>query len=385
VTDPDPSFVQEFPIAPPVPRKGRGAVTNLQGRYEVEQREVVDDGWLHVTEEEGEEGGAPKVLRTQIFEERAKSILTRNSSPDIPFGVSLNPYRGCEHGCIYCFARPTHSYLGLSPGLDFESRIYAKINAPELLEKELSKKSYVPEPIALGVNTDAWQPAERDLRLTRRVVEILAERNQPFAAITKSSLIERDIDVLAPMAARGQFMAAITITTLDAEIARTLEPRAATPSRRLRTIRTLSEAGIPVGVSIAPVIPFVTEPDMERVLEACAEAGASNASYIVLRLPWEVAPLFKDWLSAHFPDRADRVMSRVRDMRGGKDYDSDFAKRMKGEGLWADLLKQRFHNAARRLGLNRRDRGILDMSHFRRIEPAQAAEPARVNPQMNLF
>ncbi|WP_121319019.1 PA0069 family radical SAM protein [Paraburkholderia sp. RAU2J] len=384
VANSDIPSAREFPIAPPAPRKGRGAVTNLQGRYEVDQREAVDDGWQPA---EGEEGDEPKVLRTQVFEEHAKSILTRNASPDIPFGVSLNPYRGCEHGCIYCFARPTHSYLGLSPGLDFESRIYAKINAPELLERELSKKSYVPEPIALGVNTDAWQPAERDLRLTRRVIEVLSERHHPFAAITKSSLIERDIDLLAPMAARGQFMAAITITTLDADIARTLEPRAATPSRRLRTIRTLSEAGIPVGVSIAPVIPFVTEPDVERVLEACAEAGASNASYIVLRLPWEVAPLFKDWLAAHFPDRADRVMSRVRDMRGGKDYDSSFAARMKGEGLWADLLKQRFHNAVRRLGLNRRDRGILDMSHFRRIEPApaRAEEPVRDNPQLRLF
>ena len=381
MTDSDTHSANEFPIAPPTPRKGRGAVTNLQGRYEVDQREVVDDGWLASPEEDGE----PKVLRTQVFEERAKTILTRNASPDIPFSVSLNPYRGCEHGCIYCFARPTHSYLGLSPGLDFESRIYAKVNAPELLERELSKKSYVPEPIALGVNTDAWQPVERDLRLTRRVVEVLSERGQPFAAITKSSLIERDIDLLAPMAARGQFMAAITITTLDADIARTLEPRAATPSRRLRTIRTLSEAGIPVGVSIAPVIPFVTEPDMERVLEACAEAGASNASYIVLRLPWEVAPLFKDWLAAHFPDRADRVMSRVRDMRGGKDYDSNFATRMKGEGLWADLLKQRFHNAVRRLGLNRRDRGILDMSHFRRVEPVRAEPSPHDNPQLRLF
>ncbi|CAB3686181.1 hypothetical protein LMG24238_02863 [Paraburkholderia sediminicola] len=381
MTDSDTHSANEFPIAPPTPRKGRGAVTNLQGRYEVDQREVVDDGWLASPEEDGE----PKVLRTQVFEERAKTILTRNASPDIPFSVSLNPYRGCEHGCIYCFARPTHSYLGLSPGLDFESRIYAKINAPELLARELSKKSYVPEPIALGVNTDAWQPVERDLRLTRRVVEVLSECGHPFAAITKSSLIERDIDLLAPMAARGQFMAAITITTLDADIARTLEPRAATPSRRLRTIRTLSEAGIPVGVSIAPVIPFVTEPDMERVLEACAEAGASNASYIVLRLPWEVAPLFKDWLAAHFPDRADRVMSRVRDMRGGKDYDSNFATRMKGEGLWADLLKQRFHNAVRRLGLDRRDRGILDMSHFRRVEPVRTEPPPPDNPQLRLF
>ena len=370
----------EYPIAPPAPLKGRGAVTNLQGRYEINQRESFDDGW--VLSPEDEENGTP-ALRTQVFEEQAKSILTRNASPDIPFNVSLNPYRGCEHGCIYCFARPTHSYLGLSPGLDFESRIYARINAAALLERELSKKSYVPEPIALGVNTDAWQPVERDLGLTRGVIQVLHDRGHPFAAITKSSLIERDLDLLAPMAARGQVMAAITITTLDADIARTLEPRAATPARRLRTIRTLSEAGVPVGVSIAPVIPFVTEPDMERVLEACAQAGASSASFIVLRLPWEVAPLFKNWLAAQFPDRADRVMSRVRDMRGGKDYDASFATRMKGEGLWADLLKQRFHNAARRLGLNERQRGILAMSQFRRIEMVKPPLPD--NPQLDLF
>ncbi|SIT50272.1 Radical SAM domain-containing protein [Paraburkholderia piptadeniae] len=371
--------IPEYPIAPPAPRKGRGAVTNLQGRYEVDQREAVDDGWIAPSEDES---GRP-ALRTQIFEERTKSILTHNQSPDIPFSVSLNPYRGCEHGCIYCFARPTHAYLGLSPGLDFESRIYAKINAPELLAREMAKKSYVPEPIALGVNTDAWQPAERDLQLTRRVIQVMSDHNQPFAAITKNSLIERDIDLLAPMAEKGLTMAAITITTLDADIARTLEPRAATPSRRLRTIRTLADAGIPVGVSIAPVIPFVTEPDMERVLEACAQAGATSASYIVLRLPWEVAPLFKDWLAAHFPDRADRVMSRVHDMRGGKDYDSSFSTRMKGEGLWADLLRQRFANAVRRLGLNARNHGILDMSHFKRIE-----SPKRVAPetsQLSLF
>jgi DNA repair photolyase len=376
---------REYPVAPPAPRKGRGAVTNLQGRYEVDQREAVDDGWTEYTEP-GEDGESP-ALRTQVFEEQAKSILTRNASPDIPFSVSLNPYRGCEHGCIYCFARPTHAYLGLSPGLDFESRIYAKVNAPELLARELSKKNYVPEPIALGVNTDAWQPVERDLRLTRRVIEVLHDRQHPFAAITKSSLIERELDLLAPMAERGQVMAAITITTLDADIARTLEPRAATPSRRLRTIRTLSGAGVPVGVSIAPIIPFVTEPDMERVLEACAEAGATSASYIVLRLPWEVAPLFKDWLAAHFPDRADRVMSRVRDMRGGKDYDSSFAHRMKGEGLWADLLKQRFAKATRRLGLNARQHGILDMSQFRRAEaPARpSANPSANDSQLDLF
>ncbi|HWX12144.1 MAG TPA: PA0069 family radical SAM protein [Trinickia sp.] len=363
----------EFPVAPPTPRKGRGAVTNLQGRYEIEQREAVDDGWTTRDED------APP-LRTQVFEERAKSILTRNASPDVPFDVSLNPYRGCEHGCIYCFARPTHSYLGLSPGLDFESRIYAKINAAELLEHELSKKSYVPEPIALGVNTDAYQPVERELRITRSVVEILHDHGHPFAAITKSSLIERDLDLLAPMAARGLVMVAVTITTLDSGIARTLEPRAAAPARRLRTIRALSEAGIPVGVSIAPVIPFVTEPDLERVLEACAEAGATSASYIVLRLPWEVAPLFKDWLAAHFPQRAERVMARIHDMRGGKDYDSSFAHRKTGDGTWAELLSQRFNKAVKRLGLNERHRGILDISQFRRPPSRKAPDP-----QLSLF
>ncbi|MBS6362784.1 PA0069 family radical SAM protein [Burkholderia sp.] len=365
----------EFPVAPPMPRKGRGAVDNLQGRYETLLRESIDDGWTHETDD----GDLPAPLRTQVFEERARSILTRNQSPDIPFSVSLNPYRGCEHGCIYCFARPTHSYLGLSPGLDFESRIYAKVNAAELLVREISKKSYVPEPIALGVNTDAYQPVERDLRITRSVIQVMHDHGLPFAAITKSSLIERDLDLLAPMAARGQVMAAVTMTTLDANLARTLEPRAATPSRRLRTIRALSEAGVPVGVSIALVIPFVTEPDMERVLEACAEAGATHASYIVLRLPWEVAPLFRNWLAAHFPDRAERVMNRVRDMRGGKDYDSDFGSRMKGEGIWADLLKQRFRQAVKRLGLNERTRDILDLSHFRGAANRGAANRGAAN------
>ncbi|PLZ01829.1 radical SAM protein [Burkholderia sp. WAC0059] len=373
------------PVAPPAPRKGRGAVTNLQGRYETAEREAFDDGWISAG---GEEGLSPEAtaLRTMVFRERARTILTRNQSPDIPFNVSLNPYRGCEHGCIYCFARPTHSYLGLSPGLDFESRIYAKVNAAELLERELAKPSYVPEPIALGVNTDAWQPAERELCITRRVIEVLREHGHPFGAVTKSSLIERDLDLLAPMAQRGQCMAAVTITTLDAGLARTLEPRAATPERRLRTIRTLSEAGVPVGVSIAPVIPFVTEPDLERILEACAQAGAVSASYIVLRLPWEVAPLFRQWLDAHFPDRAARVMSRIQEMRGGKDYDSSFAHRMKGTGPWADLVRQRFHKAVQRLGLNGRRGGILDMSHFRR--PGGGAgrpAPARENRQLDLF
>jgi DNA repair photolyase len=348
-------------------QKGRGAVTNLQGRYELHARENFDDGWPH---EEEDETAADKTARrkTQVFEERAKTILTRNASPDIPFSVSLNPYRGCEHGCIYCFARPTHSYLGLSPGLDFESRIFAKVNAPELLRRELAKASYVPEPIALGVNTDAYQPCERQLRLTRRVLEVLHECQHPVGLITKSSLIERDIDLLAAMAAKRQAAAAVTITTLDPAVARTLEPRAAAPARRLRTIRTLADAGIPVSVSIAPVIPFITEPDLERVLEAVVEAGAVSASYVVLRLPWEVNPLFQQWLQAHFPERAQRVMHRVRDMRGGKDYDASFGTRMHGEGLWADLIRQRFEKAAALLGIGQGAGRFkpLDASCFRR-------------------
>ena len=376
-----------LPPAPLRAQKGRGAVSNLQGRYEVHGREQFDDGWGQ--EEEG--GGEPRVWKTHITDEVAKSILTRNSSPDIPFSVSLNPYRGCEHGCIYCFARPTHSYLGLSPGMDFESKIFAKVNAPELLRQELARPSYVPEPIALGVNTDAYQPCERSLRITRRVLEVLHECGHPVGLITKSALIERDIDLLADMAAKGQASAAITITTLDPAIARTLEPRAAAPARRLRTIRMLAEAGIPVGVSIAPVIPFVTEPDLERVMEAAFEAGAMHANYIVLRLPWEVNPLFQQWLEAHFPDRAQRVMNRVRDMRGGKDYDSDFGKRMKGEGVWADLIRQRAEKAIRRFGMEKRGSRFsqLDASQFKRplVVPALGAKAKATAAagQMDLF
>jgi DNA repair photolyase len=346
-------------------RKGRGAVSNLQGRHEVHAREAFDDGWAH---EEAENDNGNSAIRTQVTFEQAKSILSRNASPDIPFNVSLNPYRGCEHGCIYCFARPSHSYLGLSPGLDFETRIIAKENAPELLRRELASPSYAPEPIALGVNTDAYQPCERELRLTRRVLEVLHECEHPVALITKSALIERDIDLLADMASRGQAMAALTITTLDPAVARTLEPRAAAPARRLRTIRTLSQAGIPVGVSIAPVIPFITEPDLERVVAAIADAGAASASHIVLRLPWEVNPLFQQWLQAHFPERAQRVMNRLRDMRGGKDYDASFGQRMHGEGVWADLIRQRFEKAVAKHGLGARAGGFgkLDASRFRR-------------------
>jgi DNA repair photolyase len=368
---------------PPSAQKGRGAVSNLQGRYERESRQEFDDGWP-----EDEQAAAAR--KTVIINEEAKTILTRNQSPDLPFSVSLNPYRGCEHGCIYCYARPTHSYLGMSPGLDFESRIVAKVNAPQLLRRELAKASYAPEPIALGVNTDAYQPCERELRITRRVLEVLHECEHPVALITKSSLIERDIDLLAPMAAKRLTVAAVTLTTLDPAIARTLEPRAAAPARRLRVIRTLTEAGIPVGVSIAPVIPFVTEPDLERVMEAALEAGAVSASYVVLRLPWEVSPLFRQWLDAHFPERAQRVMNRIHDMRGGRDNDPDFGKRMRGEGLWADLIRQRFDKAALRLGLGKRSRrfGALDVSRFRRpldVPASASGASGHHHGQLSLF
>nr|WP_253273743.1 PA0069 family radical SAM protein [Collimonas arenae] len=351
----------------------------MQGRYEMDQREDFDDGWGAAEDELSE---AP-LVRTIVTEEQAKSILSRNVSPDLPFSVSLNPYRGCEHGCIYCFARPTHSYLGLSPGLDFESRIFAKVNAPQILVRELARPSYVPSSIAIGVATDAYQPCERELGLTRRILQVLHDCEHPLAMITKSSLIERDIDLLAAMAAKKQAVAAVTITTLDPAIARTLEPRAAAPARRLRTIRALADAGIPVSVSIAPIIPFINEPDLERIIEAAADAGAVRANYIVLRLPWEVNPLFQQWLEAHFPDRAKRVMNHIREMRGGADYDSDFGTRMRGEGIWADFLRQRYEKAVARFGLVQRGSfSTLDASQFKRPQPPSVQKPKL---QMDLF
>lgn len=379
-------------LAPPRnARKGRGAVSNMQGRYEVNGRERFDDGWFDADSESaaGAAGGSAP-FKTVVTDEFAKTILSRNTSPDIPFSVSLNPYRGCEHGCIYCFARPTHSYLGLSPGLDFESRLFAKVNAPELLRRELAKPGYVPEHIAIGVNTDAYQPCERERQITRQVLEVLSECRHPLGLITKSSLIERDIDLLAPMAANNLACAAVTLTTLDAQISRTLEPRAAAPMRRLRTIRTLTDAGIPVSVSVAPIIPFVTEPEIERILEAARDAGAVGAHYTVLRLPHEVNPLFQEWLQAHFPERAQRVMNRIREMRGGKDYDADFSQRMHGDGVWADLIRQRFEKAAERLGFKslRGRFGRLDRSQFRRpvVVPALTRRgSAQVAGQLDLF
>ena len=342
--------------------KGRGAATRLPHRFERDARDAFDDGWGTLEEGEADaEGLLP--LQTEVRFEDVKSVLSENDSPDIPFDRSLNPYRGCEHGCIYCFARPTHSYLNLSPGLDFETKLIAKRNVAEVLRAELGRKAYRPSQIAIGTATDCYQPIERELRLTRSVIEVLKESRHPFGLVTKSSAVERDLDLIAPMAADRLAAVYVTITTLDGELARKLEPRAAAPHRRLRTLRTLADAGVPVGVSVAPQIPFVTE-DMEQVLEAAWEAGARCAFYTVIRLPWEVAPLFKQWLDLHYPQRADRIMARIREMRGGKDYDADFATRMKGSGLWADLIRQRFEKATNRIGFNRQRIG-LDLSAFR--------------------
>ena len=334
--------------------KGRGAVSNIAHRFESVAREAdAEAAEAERLNAEGPEDDALPALATATTLETAKSLITYNESPDIGFDRSINPYRGCEHGCIYCFARPTHSFLNLSPGLDFETKLVAKHNAVELLHRELAASSYKPEVIALGVITDAYQPIERELKLTRGVVEVLTRARHPFGLITKSSLIERDIDLLAPAAAEGVVAATISITTLDHSLSRILEPRAASPTRRLRTVRALAAAGIPVTVNVAPIIPFINEPEIERVLEGAAGAGAWQAHYTLLRLPWEVAPLFMQWLEAHFPDRKERVMNRMRDVRGGKNYDAQFGKRMTGEGTWAALMRQRFQKAAAKFGLDR--------------------------------
>jgi DNA repair photolyase len=311
-----------------------------------------------------------------VVETPVQGILSKNDSPDIGFDLSINPYRGCEHGCIYCYARPTHSYLDLSPGLDFETRIVAKVNAPERLRAALSARSYVPLHLNVGSVTDAYQPVERRLRITRGVLEVLAETQHAFSIITKSSLVERDIDIVAPMAQQRLAAVYVSITTLDPALARVLEPRAAAPHRRLRTLEVLAAQGIPVGVSVSPIIPFLNEPELESILQAARDAGATSAFSVVLRLPWEVNPLFQQWLQQHVPDRAERIMARVRDMRGGKDNDSRFGSRMRGQGVWADLLRQRFDKACARLGLNR-SKPELDLSRFRR--------PAAVAGQGQLF
>jgi DNA repair photolyase len=325
-------------------RKGRGAVGNRSGRFEAFTREPVDDGWW-------QEQDLPP-LATTVTDEACRSVINRNSSPDIPFDRSINPYRGCEHGCVYCFARPTHAYLGLSPGLDFETRLFAKKEAPHVLAEELRKPGYRPRPIMLGANTDPYQPIERKRRITRGILEVLGEFRHPVAIATKSALIVRDLDILAPMADQRLVSVGISITTLDPRLARVMEPRASAPAKRLQAVRALSEAGVPVAAMAAPLIPFINDNELERILEAAAAAGSSGASYVLLRLPLELKELFTEWLQAHFPERAARVLNRVRDCREGQLYIADWGTRMKGSGEYAQLLAQRFAVACRRLGLD---------------------------------
>ncbi|WP_299350553.1 PA0069 family radical SAM protein [uncultured Shimia sp.] len=324
-------------------RRGRGALSNQAGRFDLDRYEE-NDGW-EIDEER-------PAFRTEITQEAAKSIITRNASPDLPFDRSINPYRGCEHGCVYCFARPTHCYLGLSAGLDFETKITARPNAADLLDKELRRKSYDVATLAIGTNTDPYQPAERDLGIMRKCLKVLADFQHPVGIVTKGSLIERDIDILASMAERGLVHVGISVTTLDAKLSRLMEPRVPAPIRRLQTIRRLSDAGIPVRVMMAPVVPSVTDHEIEAVLGAAREAGAKAASWIMLRLPQEVSPLFQEWLQEHFPLRADRVMARVREMHGGQDYDAQWGRRMRGEGHYASMIAARFNMAMRRQGLS---------------------------------
>jgi DNA repair photolyase len=351
------------------PGKGRGTVWSIEHRYARHTGESYDDGWGTLEQHAHEQRLGPE---TTVIEERVKSIVSKNDSPDLDFDLSVNPYRGCEHGCIYCFARPTHSYLGMSPGLDFETRIIAKVNAAERLRETFASRAYDAKPINIGSATDAYQPVERKLGITRSVIEVMAECSHPFSLVTKSSGVERDLDLVAPMAERGLVAVYVSVTSLDGSLARILEPRAAAPHRRLRTIETLARAGVPVGVSVSPIIPFVNEPEIERILESAAAAGATAAFGIVLRLPWEVNPLFQRWLDEHFPDRAARVMARVREMRGGKDYDSSFGSRMRGQGIWADLIAQRLAKARQRFGLDRA-RPALDLSQFRKPAAARAS------------
>ncbi|HEY2753785.1 PA0069 family radical SAM protein [Phenylobacterium sp.] len=349
--------------------RGRGARTNRGGRYESEVREAFDDGW---TEQDVE----PLQLATTVSPEKAKVIITRNDSPDVGFSASINPYRGCEHGCIYCYARPAHAYMGLSPGLDFESKLFFKPEAARLLERELSRSGYIPEAIHIGGNTDPYQPQERRLRVTRQIIEVMARFNHPFSVISKSALILRDLDLIAPMAESNLVRVAISITTLDRKLARSMEPRAATPEKRIETIRKLADAGVPTVVMFAPCIPGLNDHEMEAVLERSAAAGARGAGYVALRLPMEIADLFKEWLATDHPDRAGRVMSLVRQMRGGKDYDSQWGKRMKGEGPIAALMSRRFATAKKRYGLDS-PLGPLNLDQF--------LVPPKAGDQIDLF
>ncbi|CAN1490538.1 SplB DNA repair photolyase [Rhabdaerophilaceae bacterium] len=349
-------------------RRGRGSLTNLAGRYEAQIREPLDTGW------DDDEPLAP--FRTETSIEQARTIITRNQSPDIPFDRSINPYRGCEHGCSYCFARPSHAYLGLSPGLDFETKLTAKPNAAALLRRELAAPGYQPKPIALGTNTDPYQPIEREHRITRAILEVLAEHGHPVTIVTKSALVTRDIDILAPMAARGLAKVALSVTTLDRDLARKMEPRATTPLRRIDAIGQLSAAGIPVGVLTAPLIPSINDHEIEALLEASHAAGAREAGYVLLRLPLELRDLFREWLASHFPGKLRHVLSLVQSTRGGRDYVADFETRQTGTGAYADLIAKRFRLACERLGIDRRHQRLRTDLFCRPILPGE---------QMSLF
>ena len=352
--------------------KGRGAASNPEGRFETIRHHAEDDGWQSALLDET----APRP-RTEVTAETAKSVITRNDSPDIGFDQALNPYRGCEHGCIYCFARPSHSYLNLSPGLDFETRLRAKTNLAEVLRAELGKPGYVVKPINIGSNTDPYQPVEKRLRLTRAALEVLAACHHPCTIVTKNAMVERDIDLLAPMAREHLVQVFVSVNSVDNHLAAKLEPRATAPHRRIAAIRTLSAAGIPVGVLVAPIIPAVNDKDLETVLERAAQAGAVSAGYTTLRLPWELKTLFREWLALHLPERAEHVMSLIRQMNGGRDYDADFRTRMHGQGVFAELLRKRFDVACRKHDLARSRDLKLDCSRF--------VPPREPSPQGELF
>jgi DNA repair photolyase len=341
-------------------RRGRGAQTNISGRYEPETRVAFDDEWQSLED-------LPPI-RTEVQLERARKIITRNQSPDISFDRSINPYRGCEHGCTYCFARPTHANMGLSPGLDFETKLFAKPDAARLLEKEMAAPGYEPRTIAIGTNTDPYQPIERQYRIMRQILEVLSEANHPVGIVTKSALVTRDIDILGSMAERGLAKVALSVTTLDRRLARAMEPRAATPGKRIKTMQQLSAAGIPVTIMTAPIIPALNDMELERLLEAGYAAGAREAGYVLLRLPLEVSPIFREWLQANYPDRAKHVMSVMQSMRDGKDYDSEWGVRQRGKGPYAWMIGRRFELTAKRLGLNT-ERRKLRTDLFKRPVP----------------
>ena len=376
------------PAAAPAALRGRGAVTNVLHRFQSDRRSADEEHAASSVVDGRLEREAAPDPRTQVVAEQARHLLSRNDSPDIPFEQAINPYRGCEHGCVYCYARPTHAYLGYSPGIDFKTRLIAKTNAVAALRAELARPAYRVSPINIGSATDAYQPVERQWRLTRGVLELLLETRHPLTIVTKNALVERDIDLLQQMAARNLATVYVSITSLDATLSRTLEPRASAPWRRIETVRALTAAGIPVGVLVAPVIPFINDEYLERIIEAAGEAGATTAGYTVVRLPWEVKDVFEQWLRVHFPDRAERVLHRIEDLRGGRRNDPAFGSRMRGSGIWADLLQQRFRLALRKAGLNPRQ-VKLDCNQF--VPPALSspsgigAKRAAEAPQLALF